>query len=153
MFTKFPDYYRLSCFWQILFSMSCSLILMNLWVVSGGMKHGEVGIHYIIGMSLQQYLKVVICFIILTDLTTFLLKFCVDEVFEERGVTDMRRIRRGKSSSLGMPKAPQVNISSILKHKSLGMPRLASHLSSSTIIGITSVLFCAHDLCPMCFFL
>ena len=35
-FTKLPDYYRLSCFWQILFSMSCSLILMNLWVVSGG---------------------------------------------------------------------------------------------------------------------
>ena len=37
-------------------------------------------------------------------------KFCVDEVFEERGGTDMRRIRRGKSSILGMPKAPQVNI-------------------------------------------
>ena len=33
-------------------------------------------------------------------------KFCVDEVFEERGVTDVRRIKRGKSSSLGMPKAP-----------------------------------------------
>ena len=37
-------------------------------------------------------------------------KFCVDEVFEDRGGIDMRRIRRGKSSSLGMPKAPQVNI-------------------------------------------
>ena len=37
-------------------------------------------------------------------------KFCVDEVFEERGVTDVRRIKRGKSSSLGMPKARQVNI-------------------------------------------
>ena len=48
-------------------------------------------------MSLEQYLKVVICFIILTDLTKFFVKFCVDEVFEERGVTDMRRIRRGKS--------------------------------------------------------
>ena len=54
-------------------------------------------------------LRVVICFIILTDLTEFSVEFCVDEVFEERGVTDMRRIRRGKSSSLGMPKAPQVN--------------------------------------------
>ena len=61
-------------------------------------------------MSLQQYLKVVICFIILTGLTKFLLKFCVDEVFEERGVTDVRRIKRGKSASLGMPKAPQGNI-------------------------------------------
>ena len=36
-------------------------------------------------------------------------KFCVDEVFEERGVTDVRRIKRGKISSLEMPKAPQVN--------------------------------------------
>ena len=36
-------------------------------------------------------------------------KFCVDEVFEDRGGIDMRRIRRGKSSSMGMSKAPQVN--------------------------------------------
>ena len=33
------DYYRLFCFWQILFSMCCLLILMNLWVVSEGMNH------------------------------------------------------------------------------------------------------------------
>ena len=104
-------------------------------------------------MSLQQYVKVVICFIILTDLTKFFVKFCVDEVFEERGVTDMRRIRRGKSSSLGMPKAPQVNISRILKHVSLGMPRLASHLSSSTIIGIPWFLFCSHDMYLLYLFL
>ena len=77
-------------------------------------------------------------------------KFCVDEVFKEQGVTDVRRIKRGKSSSLGMPKAPQVNTSRILKHLSLGMPRLASHLSSSTIIGIPWFLFCSHDLCPLC---
>ena len=102
-------------------------------------------------MSLQQYLKVVICFIILTDLTKFLLKFCVDEVFEDRGAINMRRIKRGKSSSLGMPKAPQVNILTILKHLSLGMPWLASHLSSSIIIGIRRFLFCSHDLCPLCF--
>ena len=102
-------------------------------------------------MSLQQYLKVVICFIILMDLTKFFFQFCVDEVFEERGVTDMRRRKRGKSSSLGIPKAHQVNISRILKHLSLGMPRLASHLSSSTIIGIPRFLFCSHDLCPLCF--
>ena len=103
-------------------------------------------------MSFQQYLKVVIFFIILTDLTKFLLKFCVDEVFEDRGAINMRRIKRGKSSRLGMPKAPQVNIPRILKHVSLGMPRLASHLSSSTIIGIPRFLFCSHDLCPLCFY-
>ena len=34
-------------------------------------------------------------------------KFCVDEVFEERGVTDVRRIKRGKSSILGMPSHPK----------------------------------------------
>ena len=103
-------------------------------------------------MSSLQYLKVVVCFITLTDLTKFLLKFCVDEVFEDRGAINMRRIKRGKSSSLGMPKAPQVNIPRILKHLSLGMPRLASHLSSSTIIGIPRFLFCSHDLCPLCFY-
>ena len=102
-------------------------------------------------MSLQQYLKVVIFFIILTDLTKFLLKFCVDEVFEDRGAINMRRIKGGKSSRLGMPKAPRVNILRILKHIRLGMPRLASHLSSSTIIGIPWFLICSHDLCPLCF--
>ena len=34
-----------------------------------------------------------------------------------------------------MPKAPQDNISRSLKHLSLWMPWLASHISSSTIIG------------------
>ena len=55
-------------------------------------------------------LRVVICFIILTDLTELSVEFCVDEVFEDRGGLDMRIRRRDKSSSLGMPKAPQVNI-------------------------------------------
>ena len=55
-------------------------------------------------------LRVVILFIILTDLTELFVEFCVDEVFEDRGGLDVRRRRRGKSSSLGMPKAPQVNI-------------------------------------------
>ena len=54
-------------------------------------------------------LRVVICFIILTDLTELSVEFCVDEVFEDRGGLDVRR-RRGKSSSLGIPKEPQVNI-------------------------------------------
>ena len=55
-------------------------------------------------------LRVVICFIILTDLTELFVEFCVDEVFEDRGCLDVRRRRRGKSSSLGITKAPQVNI-------------------------------------------
>ena len=52
-------------------------------------------------------LRVVICFIILTDLTELFVEFCVDEVFEDRGCLDVRRRRRGKSSSLGMPKEPK----------------------------------------------
>ena len=55
-------------------------------------------------------LRVVICFIILTDLTELSVEFCVDEVIKDQGGLDMRRRRRGKSSSLGIPKAPQVNI-------------------------------------------
>ena len=55
-------------------------------------------------------LRIVIFFIILTDLTELSLEFCVDEVIKDRGGLDMRRRRRGKSSSFGMPKAQQVNI-------------------------------------------
>ena len=55
-------------------------------------------------------LRVVICFIILTGLTELSVEFCVDEVFEDRGGLDVRRMKRNKSSILGMPKAPQVNI-------------------------------------------
>ena len=55
-------------------------------------------------------LRVVICFIILTDLTEFYVEFCMDEVFEDRGGLDMRKRKRCKSSILGMPKAPQVNV-------------------------------------------
>ena len=51
-------------------------------------------------------LKVVICIIILMDLMELSVKFRVDEVFKDRGGLDMRRRRRGKSSSLWMPKAP-----------------------------------------------
>ena len=55
-------------------------------------------------------LRVVICFIILTDLTELSVESCVDEVIKDRGCLDMRRRRRGTSSSLEMPEAPQVNI-------------------------------------------
>ena len=51
---------------------------------------------------------------------------------------DMRRIRSGNTLSLGIPKAPQGNIRGILKRLSLGMPRKASPLSSSTL-SVTSL--------------
>ena len=54
--------------------------------------------------------RVVICFIMLMDLTEVFIKFCVGEVFKDRGGIYMRRRTRGKSSILVIPKAPQVNI-------------------------------------------
>ena len=54
-------------------------------------------------------LRVVICFIILTDLTEFSVEVLCGEV-SNRGGLDMRIRKRGKSSRLGMPKEPQVNI-------------------------------------------
>ena len=62
-------------------------------------------------------------------------EFCVIEVFKF-WVKDLMDYgtRSGNSLRLGMPKAPQDNILRSLKHLSLGMPRLASHPSSSTTI-------------------
>ena len=45
----------------------------------------------------------------------------------------MRRIRNGKTLSLGMPKAPHGDINGRSKQLSLGMPRKASPLSSATL--------------------
>ena len=54
--------------------------------------------------------RVAIFFIILTDLTEFSVEFYVGEVIKDRGGLDMRRRWKGKRSSLGIPKAPQVYI-------------------------------------------
>ena len=43
-YTFDTDCYRLFCFLQILFFVCCLFILMNLWLVSGGVNHREVGI-------------------------------------------------------------------------------------------------------------
>ena len=100
-------------FWQILFLVCCLLILMNLWLVSGGMNHREVGIQWVLHqyefiMSSLQYLKVVVCFLLLTELTSFLLSFVLWS-FQVLGKDSMDYgIRSGKSLNLGMPKAPKV---------------------------------------------
>jgi hypothetical protein len=51
---------------------------------------------------------------------------------------DMRRIRSGKTLSLGIPKSPQGNIQGRLKRLNLGMPRMASPLLCSTL-SVTSL--------------
>ena len=54
--------------------------------------------------------------------------------------TDMRRIRSGKKLSLGMPKAPQVNIQGRYKQLSLGMSRISSPLFISIHRYVTATL-------------
>ena len=61
-------------------------------------------------MSSLQYLEVVIYFLILTELTSFLLSFVLSS-FQVLGKDSMDYgIRSGENLSLGMPKAPQGNI-------------------------------------------
>ena len=90
-------------------------------------------------------LRVVICFIILTELTSFLLSFQV------LGKDSMDYgIRSGKTLRLGMPEAPQGNIQGRLKYLSLRMPRKASPLSSSKTISIPYLelyFYSSHDMC------
>jgi hypothetical protein len=70
-------------------------------------------------------------FIILTDLTKFLLSF-VCWSFQVLGeITMDEEIRSGKTLILGMPKPPQGNIQGRPKRLSLEMPRMASPLSST----------------------
>ena len=58
-----------------------------------------------------QYLKVVVCFLILTELMRFSVEVLCCEVFKFLGKDLMDYgIRSGKSLSLGMPKAPQGKI-------------------------------------------
>ena len=80
------------------------------------MNHREVGIQYILHqyefrMSSLQYLKVVVCFLILTELMRFSVEVLCCEVFKFLGKDLMDfGIKSGKSLSLGMPKAPQGKI-------------------------------------------
>ena len=59
-------------------------------------------------MSSLQYLKGVVCFLILTELMRFSVEFCVVK-FLGKDLMDFG-IRSGKSLSLGMPKARQGKI-------------------------------------------
>ena len=91
-----------------------------------------------------------ICFLILTELMRFSVEFCVVKFSSFGWDVDMRRIRSDKTLSLGMPKAPQGNIHGRSKQLSLGMPRKASHLSSSSIGNFTwGYIFIHHMICVL----
>ena len=92
-------------------------------------------------------LRVVICFIKLTDLIEFSVEFCVDEVFEDREGLDVRR-RKRDNLKLGDAQGTPSKYSRILKRLSLGIPRKASPLSS-TSIGMFSDSFRSCDMCNL----
>ena len=89
-------------------------------------------------MSSLQYLEVVIYFLILTELTSFLLSFVLWS-FQVLGKDSMDYgIRSGKSLSLGIPKAPQGNIQGQPRAEAWGCPgwHPIFHLRSSvTLLG------------------
>ena len=93
-------------------------------------------------------LRVVICFIILTDLTELSIEVCVDEVIKDRGGLDMRKRKRGKSSSLGIPEAPQVNIQGDSSVQAWGCPGRHPLFCLQSIGNFTrSYIFIRHMIC------
>ena len=92
-------------------------------------------------MSSLQYLEVVFCFLSLTELTRFSTLSFVLWSFQVLGNDLMDYgTRSGKSLSLGMPTAPQDNLRTP-KSQSLGMPRKASPLSSTSIGNLLGAIF------------
>ena len=93
--------------------------------------------------------KVVICFLILTDLTKFCWVLCdwsfqvLGEIFMDDGIWS------GKSLSLGMPKAPQGKILRRLKHLSLGMPPsgIPSLFQQPSVFYLNLYFYSSHDMC------
>ena len=100
-------------------------------------------------MSSLQYLEVVFSFLSLTELTSFLFSFVLWR-FHVLGKDLMDYGRKsGKGLSLGMPMAPQDNLRTP-KSQSLGMPRKASPLLSTSIGNFTwSYIFIRHMICVL----
>ena len=97
-----------------------------------------------------QYLEVVFSFLSLTELTRFFYLSFVLWSFQVLGKDLMDYgTRSGKSLSLGMPKAPQGKIQGQPKSLSLGIPRKASPISSSSIGNFTwsYIFYSPRDMC------
>ena len=91
-------------------------------------------------------LRVVICFIILMDLTELSVEFCVDEVDQRSRRSQYEEKKERQELKLGDAQGTPSKYSRRLKHLSLGMPRKASHLSS-TSIGMFSNSLRSCDMC------
>ena len=132
--------YRLYCFDRLLLCLHCLHMFACLMIL-----FEDRSIKYAETFSIQcGIIILVICYsrkwygfaLIYTNLShKFLLSLVWMKLLINRETMIWEELRRHKISSLGMPKAPQYNISRSLKHLSLGMPWLASHLSSSIMIS------------------
>ena len=132
--------YRLYCFGRLLLCLHCSHMFASLMIL-----FEDRTIKYAKAFSMKFWIIILVNYtveydkvfaMVYTNLShESLLSFVWMKLLRFRETVIWEELRRHKSSSLGMPKAPQDNIPRSLKHLSLGMPRLASHLFSSTTIG------------------
>ena len=132
--------YILYCFGRLLLCLhclhmfACLIILFEDRTIKYAQAYSMKCWLIILVISTEEYDKVFA--LVYTNLShESLLSFVWMQLLRFRETVIREELRRHKSSSLGMPKASQDNISRSLKHLSLGFPRLASHLSSSTTIG------------------
>ena len=152
-YTKYTDCYRLVCFWQILFLLCWFLILMKLWLVSGGTIHGKVRIQY----PNTNIDRIQVCYSTkrsgsLFSCTNVITSFCLSFVlwsFQVLGDVLMdKEIRSGKSSSLGMPKASQAKFKDTKKPKIGDAPGRHPLFRLQSIRNITwGYIFIHHMLC------
>ena len=120
--------YRLYCFGRLLLWLHCLHMFACLMIL-----FEDRSIKYAETFSIKCWLiMIVICYsriwygfaLVYTNLShKFLLSLVWMELLIKRETMIWEELRRHKSSCLGMPKAPQDNISRCLKHLSLGTPR------------------------------
>ena len=114
-------------FWQILLCLHCLHMFACFMIL-----FEDRSIKYAETFSMQFWIIIlVICYsrkwygfaLVYTNLShEFLLSLLWMKLLIKRETMIWEELRKHKSSSLGMPKAPQDNISISLKHLSLGMP-------------------------------
>ena len=120
--------YRVSCLGRLLLYSHCLDMLACLMIL-----FEDRSIKYAEAFSIQCLIIIlVICYSrecwgfewIYTNIShKFLSSFVWMKFLKLRETIIWEELMRHKSSSLGMPKAPQVNIPRSIKHSSLGMPR------------------------------
>ena len=120
--------YRLYCFGRLLLWLHCLHMFACLMILfeDRSIKYAETFCMpcWIIISVISYSRKWQGFALVYTNLShEFLLSLVWMKLSIKRETMIWEELRRHKSSSLGMPKAPQDNISINLKHLSLGMPR------------------------------